>query len=97
MIELNLRSEKFPDDIWTMEIDGHWFPVLDHPGRNVSEWYGEGIYTHRVRYVPPWEEDAQNYMFCSNPGHHNCVDDLAHGKDCAKDGPCRVGSHRIVE
>ena len=71
-----------------MEIDGRWLPVMDHPGRNVSEWYGEGIYGHRARYVPPWEEDAGNFMFCANPGHHNCVDDLPHGEDCHAKGPC---------
>ncbi|CAD7956155.1 unnamed protein product [Amoebophrya sp. A25] len=88
LLELNKRAERFPDDIWMMEIDGRWLPVMDNPGRNVSEWYGEGIYAHRARYIPPWEEDAGNLMFCSNPGHHNCVDDLPHGDDCHLKGPC---------
>ena len=88
-IELNRRSEPFPEEPWLMQLDGKWFPTLDHPGRNVSAWYGEGIYTHRARYIPPWEEDAGNHMFCANPGHHNCVDDLPHGRDCHRDGPCK--------
>lgn len=91
LIELNMRREAFPEFVWKVELDGGVFPVMDYPGRNATEWYGEGIFAHRLRYVPPWEEDAGNFLFCSNPGHWNCAElGLQSGRDCKREGPCRL-------
>ena len=37
-MELNKRSEPFPEEIWKVEIDGRYFPVMENPGVNVSQW-----------------------------------------------------------
>lgn len=88
LIELNKRSEPFdPERLWQVPIEGRLFPAMEEAHLNLSAWYGMSFFTHRLRHVPPWEEDERP-MFCATPYHFNCVDEVPQGKDCRKSRRC---------
>eukprot|EP00931_Biecheleriopsis_adriatica_P007362 TRINITY_DN108651_c0_g1_i1.p1 TRINITY_DN108651_c0_g1~~TRINITY_DN108651_c0_g1_i1.p1 ORF type:complete len:610 (-),score=105.23 TRINITY_DN108651_c0_g1_i1:67-1896(-) len=88
LIELNKRGEFWdPDLVWQVPIEGRLFPAMEKAHLNLSAWYGMSFFRHRLRHVPPWEEELRP-MYCATPYHYNCVDTVPQGLDCHRHGRC---------
>jgi len=73
LIELNKRIyDPFTETPLYFFLEGKRMPIPDRPIQNVTQWYGQGFLTNRIRHVPEWEESV-NPLFCGTPFHHNCI------------------------